>query len=159
MILLPLLCFKAQWWQDLPGLGEWGGPPPCHLHAEGGQHEGGLQSFLHRAHKGWCISKMQCWWCNYKWLSMVSCLPCRLNLSSKRRAMSSCGMSTWATYSPVPLTWGQGCVVVSMLSFPTWAKMRSLARSSRSWGFRNVEQVQDTSTVHNLQLGVHSLQK
>ena len=43
---------QAQQWQDLPGLGERGGSPACHLHAEGRQHEGGVQTLLRRPEEG-----------------------------------------------------------------------------------------------------------
>lgn len=43
---------QAQRQQDLPGVGERGGPPPRHLHAEGGQHEGGLPALLRWAAEG-----------------------------------------------------------------------------------------------------------
>ena len=43
---------KAQRCQELLGLGERGGSPACHLHGEGRQHEGGLQTLLRWSAEG-----------------------------------------------------------------------------------------------------------
>ena len=95
---------QAQRQQDFPGLGQRGGPPACHLHAERWQHEGGLPPLLHGPYKGGCFNyadsfeywlndfsaKLQtikvslwmmafvlfCWWCRFKyvWMNLSWCV-------------------------------------------------------------------------------------
>lgn len=43
---------QAQRQQDLPCVGQRGGPPEGHQHAEGRQHEGGFHSLLYRTDQG-----------------------------------------------------------------------------------------------------------
>ncbi len=80
---------QAQQWEDLPDLGEWGGPHQSHLHGEGRQHEESVREVLQRTQTGDVITNQ-----TLKQSSMMRFAANNRFLSH----VSSCGLHVWFNF-------------------------------------------------------------